>query len=67
MREAKKNALAIWSCFASNVRQLLVILFNWIIQRIEIQNASSDRYTDELFVHSNIKFDVAYLLLTFNL
>lgn len=57
---------ALWSRFASSVRQPLESLFGWLIQRTNIQNASRVRSTQGLFVHCYGKLVVACLLLTFN-
>ncbi len=57
---------ALWSRFASSVRQPLESLFGWLIQRTNIQNASRVRSTEGLFVHCYGKLAVACLLLTFN-
>jgi Transposase DDE domain len=57
---------ALWSRFASSVRQPLESLFGWLIQRTGIQNASHVRSTKGLFVHCYGKLAVACLLLTFN-
>jgi len=57
---------ALWSRFASSVRQPLESLFGWLIQRTGIQNASRVRSAQGLFVHVYGKLAVACLLLTFN-
>lgn len=57
---------ALWSRFASSVRQPLESLFGWLIQRTGIQNASQVRSTKGLFIHCYGKLAVACLLLTFN-
>lgn len=57
---------ALWSRFASSVRQPLESLFGWLIQRTGLQNASRVRSTKGLFVHCYGKLAVACLLLTFN-
>lgn len=59
-------APALWSRFASSVRQPLESLFGWLIQRTDIQNASRVRSTEGLLVHCYGKLAVACLLLTFN-
>jgi IS5 family transposase len=57
---------ALWSRFASSVRQPLESLFGWLIQRTDIQNASRVRSAKGLLVHCYGKLAVACLLLTFN-
>jgi hypothetical protein len=57
---------ALWSRFASSVRQPLESFFGWLIQRTNIQNASHVRSTKGLFIHCYGKLAAACLLLTFN-
>jgi len=64
--EPETNEPALWSRFASSVRQPLESLFGWLIQRTNIQNASQVRSAKGLFVHCYGKLAVACLLLTFN-
>jgi hypothetical protein len=64
--EAVTATPALWSRFASSVRQPLESLFGWLIQRTDIQNASRVRSTKGLLVHCYGKLAVACLLLTFN-
>lgn len=64
--EPETAAPALWSRFASAVRQPLESLFGWLIQRTGIQHASLVRSTQGLFVHVYGKLAVACLLLTFN-
>lgn len=64
--EPETAAPALWSRFASAVRQPLESLFGWLIQRTGIQDASQVRSTQGLFVHCYGKLAVACLLLTFN-
>ena len=63
--EPETSEPALWSRFASSVRQPLESLFGWLIQRTNIQNASRVRSTKGLFVHCYGKLAVASLLLTF--
>lgn len=64
--EPETAAPALWSRFASAVRQPLESLFGWLIQRTGIQHASQVRSAKGLFVHVYGKLAVACLLLTFN-
>ena len=64
--EPETAAPALWSRFASSVRQPLESLFGWLIQRTELQNASRVRSTKGLLVHCYGKLAVACLLLTSN-
>jgi hypothetical protein len=64
--EPETAAPALWSRFASSVRQPLESLFGWLIQRTGIQNASQVRSAQGLFVHCYGKLAVACLLLTLN-
>jgi hypothetical protein len=63
--EPRTACPALWSRFVSSVRQPLESLFNWLIQRTELQNASRVRSTNGLLVHCYGKLAVACLLLTF--
>jgi hypothetical protein len=64
--EPETAAPALWSRFASAVRQPLESLFGWLIQRTGIRHAAQVRSTQGLFVHCYGKLAVACLLLTFN-
>lgn len=64
--EPETAAPALWSRFASAVRQPLESFFGWLIQRTGIQNASQVRSAQGLLVHCYGKLAVACLLLTFN-
>lgn len=54
----------LFSSFVSSIRQPIESFFNWLIQRTDIQNASSVRSTKGLLVHCYGKLAVACLLLT---
>lgn len=54
----------LFSSFVSSIRQPVESFFNWLIQRTDIQNASSVRSTKGLLVHCYGKLAVACLLLT---
>ena len=64
--EPKTAQPALWSRFASSLRQPLESLFGRLIQKTGIQNASLVRSTKRLFVLVYGKLAVACLLLTFN-
>jgi hypothetical protein len=51
--------------FVSTIRQPLESLFNWLIQRTDLQNAARVRSSQGLKVHCYGKLAVACLLLTF--
>ena len=51
--------------FVSAIRQLLESLFNWLIHKTDLQNASRVRSSQGLKVHCYGKLAVACLLLTF--
>lgn len=50
----------------SKFRQPIESLFNWIIEKTNIQKASKVRSTDALFIHCWGKLAVAFFLLVFN-
>jgi len=56
---------SLWSRFVSSMRQPIESLFNWVIEKTGIQNASKVRSTNGLFVHCYGKLAVACLLLVF--
>lgn len=56
---------SLWSRFVSSMRQPVESLFNWIIEKTGIQNASKVRSTNGLVVHCYGKLAVACLLLVF--
>jgi len=56
---------SLWSRFVSSMRQPIESLFNWIIEKTGIQNASKVRSTNGLLVHCYGKLAVACLLLVF--
>jgi Transposase DDE domain len=62
--EAASNSL--WSRFVSAMRQPVESLFNWLIQRSGIQEASRVRSTKGLLVHCYGKLTVCCFLLLFN-
>jgi hypothetical protein len=63
-KEAAFNSL--WSRFVSAMRQPIESLFNWLIQRAGIQDASRVRSTNGLLVHCYGKLTVCCYLLLFN-
>ena len=56
---------SLWSKFVSSTRQPIESLFNWIIEKTGIQNASKVRSTNGLMIHCYGKLAVACLLLVF--
>jgi len=56
---------SLWSRFVSSMRQPIESLFNWIIEKTGIQNASKVRSTNGLLVHCYGKLAVACVLLVF--
>ena len=63
--EPEKDVPTLYNRFVSAVRQPLESLFNWIIQKTDLQNASRVRSDQGLKVHCYGKLAVACLLLTF--
>lgn len=54
---------SLWSKFVSSTRQPIESLFNWIIEKTGIQNASKVRSTNGLMIHCYGKLAVACLIL----
>jgi IS5 family transposase len=63
--EPEKDVPTLYNRFVSTIRQPLESLFNWLIQRTDLQNASRVRSSQGLKVHCYGKLAVACLLLTF--
>lgn len=63
-KETAYNSL--WSRFVSAMRQPIEALFNWLIQRSGIQEASKVRSTNGLLLHCYGKLTVCCFLLLFN-
>jgi IS5 family transposase len=63
--EAEKDVPTLYNRFVSAIRQPLESLFNWLIQKTDLQNASRVRSSQGLKVHCYGKIAVACLLLTF--
>ena len=63
--EPESNVPTLYNRFVSAIRQPLESLFNWLIQRTDLQNASRVRSSQGLKVHCYGKLAVACLLLTF--
>lgn len=57
---------SLWSRFVSAMRQPIESLFNWLIQRSGIQEASKVRSTNGLLIHCYGKLTVCCFLLLFN-
>ncbi len=63
--EPERNVPTLYNRFVSTIRQPLESLFNWLIQKTDLQNASRVRSSQGLKVHCYGKLAVACLLLTF--
>lgn len=63
--EAEKDVPTLYNRFVSAIRQPLESLFNWLIQKTDLQNAARVRSSQGLKVHCYGKLAVACLLLTF--
>jgi IS5 family transposase len=63
--EPKKDVPTLYNRFVSAIRQPLESLFNWLIQRTDLQDASRVRSSQGLKVHCYGKLAVACLWLTF--
>lgn len=64
-QEPEKDVPTFYNRFVSMIRQPLESLFNWLIQKTDLQNASRVRSSQGLKVHCYGKLAVACLLLTF--
>ena len=62
--EAETAVPTLFNRFVSSIRQPIESLFNWLIQRTDLQNASRVRSTQGLLVHCYGKLAVACLWLT---
>jgi hypothetical protein len=62
--EVGKSGL--WSRFVSAMRQPIESLFNWIIEKTDIQNGSKIRSGDGLFIHCYGKLAASLFILCFN-
>ena len=63
--ESQASVPTYYNRFVSAIRQPLESLFNWIIEKTDLQNASKVRSSQGLRVHCYGKLAVACLLLTF--
>jgi len=64
-QESEKDVPTFYNRFVSAIRRPLESLFNWLIQRTDLQNASRVRSSQGLKVHCYGKLAIAWLLLTF--
>lgn len=66
--ERQFNAAAdkLFSTAVSRIRQPVEAIFNWLEQKVELQNASKVRSTKGLIVHTFGKLAAAFLFLIFN-
>ncbi len=62
--EPETNVPTLYNRFVSAIRQPLESLFNWLIQKTDLQNASRVRSSEGLKVHCYGKLAAACLLLT---
>jgi hypothetical protein len=65
-QEAESAYNSLWSRFVSAMRQPIESMFNWLIQRAGIQDASRVRSTKGLMVHCYGKLTVCCFCLLFN-
>lgn len=65
MKQFDKAFNDLYSKAVSSVRQPIESLFNWLIQKTDIQNASKVRSTKGLLIHVFGKISAAYLYLIF--
>ena len=65
MKQKLKAANDLYSTAVSRVRQPVEAIFNWLIQKADIQNASKVRSTNGLLVHAFGKLAAAFLNFAF--
>ncbi len=71
-KKAKKSEVyevgksGLWSRFVSSVRQPIESLFNWIIEKTDVQNGSKIRSGEGLIVHCYGKLAASLFILCFN-
>ena len=61
-----KAANDLYSTAVSRIRQPIEALFNWLIEKTDIQRASKVRSTKGLIVHIFGRIAAAYIFLIFN-
>lgn len=66
IRQRDKAANDLFSNAVSTVRQPIESLFNWLIEKTDIQRASKIRSTKGLLVHVFGKIAAAFIYLIFN-
>ncbi|WP_411274959.1 hypothetical protein [Daejeonella sp.] len=65
IKHRNKAADDLFSVAVSKVRQPIESIFNWIIEKTDIQRASKVRSTNGLFVHTFGKIATAFIYLIF--
>ena len=66
MRQWNKAADDLYSRAVSKIRQPIESLFNWIIEKTDIQRASKVRSTKGLLVHVFGRIAASFIFLIFN-
>ena len=66
IKQRDQAANDLFSTAVSRVRQPIESLFNWLIEKTDIQTASKVRSTKGLLVHVFGRIAAAYLFLIFN-
>jgi hypothetical protein len=66
IKQWDKAANDLYSKAVSSIRQSIESLFNWIIEKTDIQRASKVRSTKGLLVHVFGRIAVAFIFLVFN-
>ena len=66
IKQRNKAADDLFSTAVSKVRQPIEALFNWLIEKTDIQRASKVRSTKGLLVHVFGRIAAAYIFLIFN-
>ena len=66
LQKRDKAANDLFSKAVSTVRQPIEALFNWLIEKTDIQRASKTRSTKGLMIHVFGRIAAAYIFLIFN-
>jgi hypothetical protein len=66
IKQVDKAANDLYSTAVSRIRQPIEALFNWLIEKTDIQRASKVRSTNGLLVHVFGRIAAAYIFLIFN-
>ena len=66
IKQRLKAADDLFSTAVSRIRQPIEAIFNWLIQKVDIQRASKVRSTEGLMIHAFGRLSAAFINLNFN-